>query len=812
MHTLAFSGGGRYATSARSGRPRVARDWVMDASSATGAGIGQPVLRKEDHRLVTGAGNYTSDIFLPGQLYAAIVRSPHAHARIKGIDIAAAKAAPGVVDVLTGADLERDGIGTIPSSAYIAGLVDVPLNNRDGSPRRVTPIPLFAADKARFVGDPVAAVIAESLPAALDGAERVAVDYEVLPAVTATRQAAEAGAPVVWEDKPNNICIDAEFGDRAATDDAFAKADYVVSFSTNVNRVTGVMMETRSANCGYDAATGHYMFYCGGDNSVRVKRDLAAVMKTDQSNIRVLARDVGGNFGTRNWFYPEYGIVAWASRRLGRPVRWQATRSEALLADYQARDLVADTELALDKKGNFLGLRSKLISNVGAYAITYVPLNKTSELLNSVYKIPAVHVHSLAALSNTSPTAPYRSAGRPEAMFIMERLIDLAAQKHGFDRLKLRRRNLIPTRAMPFKTPLGLTYDSGDFAQAMDRALALGDWQGFPARRREAKKRGRLRGIGFANYIEVTSGFPMERSEITVFGKGTVDVVIGTTPSGQGHETSFAQCVAEWLGVPFDKVKLIHGDTAVVKEGGGSHSARSMRMAGIVMGKASDIVIERGRQVAAHLMESAAGDVEFAVGRYTIKGTDRSLGIFDVAHAAEENSGVPEELRGPLFGDCTEKMQVPGYPYGAQICEVEVDPATGRVDVVAISAVDDVGRAINPLILHGQTQGGVVQGQGQALMEEAYYDPETGQMLAASLMDYAMPRARNFPSISSEIMEVPTPTNRLGVRGGGEGGTTPALAVVVSAIADALAEYGVTHVEMPTTAERVWRAMHGGQR
>ncbi len=461
--------------------------------------------------------------------------------------------------------------------------------------------------------------------------------------------------------------------------------------------------------------------------------------------------------------------------------------------------------MALDKNGNFLGLRSKLISNVGAYVVTYVPLNKTSELLNSVYRIPVVHVESLAVMSNTPPTAPYRSAGRPEAMFVIERLIDRAAQEYNFDRLKLRRRNLIPKRAMPFKTPLGLTYDSGDFAQAMDKALALADWRGFPKRRREAKKRGRLRGFGFANYIEVTSGFPNERAEITVSGKGIIDVVIGTTPSGQGHETSFAQCVADWLGVPFEQIRLIHGDTNVVKEGGGSHSARSMRMAGIVMGKATDIIIERGRRIASHLLEAAADDITFASGRFTIKGTDRSAGIFEVARAGEENDDLPDDLRGPLYGDCTEKMQVPGYPYGAQACEVEVDPDTGRVDVVAVAAVDDVGRAINPLILHGQTHGGVVQGQGQALMEQAYYDPKSGQMLAGSLMDYALPRARDFPSIRSEIMEVPTPTNKLGVRGGGEGGTTPALAVVISAITDALSDYGVTHVEMPATSERVWR-------
>src|SRR5262245_60506878 len=784
----------------------------MDLDPIAAGGIGRPVRRKEDQRLLTGAGRYTSDVVLPGQLHAAIVRSPHAHARILRIDTAAAKAAPGVVDVLTAAELKADGIGAIPSHARIPGLVDVPLENRDGSDRRVTPIPLLAADKARFVGDAVAAVIGESPNAALDGAELAAVDYEVFPAVTATRDAAERGAPVVCEDRPTNICIDAEFGDRAATDAAFAKADHVVTFSTTVNRVTGVMMETRGAICDYDATSGNYTFYCGADNSVRVKRDLAAVLGADQANIRVIARDVGGNFGTRNWFYPEYGIVAWASRRLGRPVRWQATRSEGLLADYQGRDLVADAELALDKNGNFLALRSRLISNVGAYVITYVPLNKTSELLNSVYNIPAVHIESLAVMSNTAPTAPYRSAGRPEAMFIMERLIDRAAREHGFDRLELRRRNLIPTRAMPFRTPLGLTYDSGDFAQAMDKVLTLADWHGFAKRRREAKQRGRLRGFGFANYIEVTSGFPVERSEITVFGKGTVDVVIGTTPSGQGHETSFAQCVADWLGVPFAQIRLIHGDTNVVKEGGGSHSARSMRMAGIVMGKATDIIIERGRRIAGHMLEAGVDDIAFAAGRFAIKGTDRSIGIFDVARAAEQNGDLPDHLRGPLFGDCTEKMREPGYPYGAQVCEVEIDPDTGRVQVVSIAAVDDVGRAINPLILHGQTHGAVVQGQGQALMEQAYYDPASGQMLAASLMDYAMPRARHFPSINSEIMEVPTPTNKLGVRGGGEGGTTPALAVVVSAITDALSEYGVAHVEMPATAERVWRAIHGRAR
>ncbi len=778
----------------------------MDAATPSG-GIGAPVLRKEDRRLVTGQGRFTDDNRVDGALHLVMVRSPHAHARIRGIDVEAAKAIAGVVDVLTGADMAADGIASIPSYASIAGLVDLPLNNLDGSDRRVTPIPLLAVDKARFVGDGVAAVVAETLAAALDGAERVEVDYEPLPAVTATRAAAEAAAPQIWDDVSNNIGIDAEFGDRAETEAAFADATHVVSFSSTINRVTGVMMEPRGIIAEHDAGTGRYTVWCGGDNSVRLKGDLAAILQTEAENVRVIARDIGGNFGTRNWCYPEYGLAAWASRRAARPVRWASTRSEGFLSDYQGRDLVVDAKLALDGDGNFLGFHSRLISNVGAYAVSYVPINKSSELSTSVYRLPAAHVECVAVLSNTVPTAPYRSAGRPEAMYIMERLIDLAAQKHGFDRVDLRRRNLIPESAMPFVMPLGLTYDSGDYAQALDKVVALGDWAGFPARRAEAATRGKLRGVGLANYIEITSGFPVERAEITVRPDEQVDVVIGTTPSGQGHETSFAQCIADWLGVPFASIRLLHGDTDTVKEGGGSHSARSMRMAGIVMGQASDKVIERGKQIAAHLLEAAVADIEFADGVFTVTGTDRHIGIFQVAQAGDD---VPDDLQGPLYGDCTDVMQVPGFPYGAQICEVEVDPDTGAVEVVAIAAVDDVGRAVNPLILHGQTQGGVVQGQGQALMENAYYDPETGQMLAGSLMDYAMPRADDFPFIASEIMEVPSPTNPLGVRGGGEGGTTPALAVVVSAVVDALRDHGVAHVEMPVTAERVWRAMNGG--
>ncbi|OGA22315.1 MAG: hypothetical protein A3I01_06625 [Betaproteobacteria bacterium RIFCSPLOWO2_02_FULL_65_24] len=566
-------------------------------------------------------------------------------------------------------------------------------------------------------------------------------------------------------------------------------------------------MELRVAVGDYDPATRRYTLYCCADNPVRRKADLAAVLRVPPEQVRVIIRDVGGNFGSRNWFYPEYGIVVWAARRLKRPVKWIATRNEALLSDYQGRDLHAQAQLALDKDGKILALRSSLLGNFGAYSVSYSPLNKTCEILPSVYDIPVAHIRGRSVASNTASTAPYRSSGRPEAMLIIERLLDLAASEHGFDRVELRRRNLVRESAMPYRNPVGLTYDSGAFERSMNRAIELARWQGFPERRAEAKRRGKLRGIGVANYIEVTSGAPRERAEISVLPEGRVEVVIGTSAAGQGHETAFAQCVSEWLGVPFTSVQLITGDTDRVPVGGGSHSARSMRMGGIVMGEASDKVIARATRIAASVLEAAPSDIEFVAGRFTVKGTDRSIGLFDVAREAQSRTTLPEELQGRLAAEHDEVIRVPGFPYGTQVCELEIDPETGTLDIANLVAVDDVGRAINPLILHGQAHGGIAQGVGQALLEHAYYDPETGQMLAGSFMDYAMPRADNFPSFVTEIMEVPTPTNKLGVRGGGEGGTTPALAVVVNAIVDALCEYGVRDFEMPATPERVWRVI-----
>jgi carbon-monoxide dehydrogenase large subunit len=539
---------------------------------------------------------------------------------------------------------------------------------------------------------------------------------------------------------------------------------------------------------------------------VRHKSDLAEILGVPETAVRVVAQDVGGNFGTRNSFYPEFALVAWAARRLRRPVKWACTRREAFLTDYQGRDLVSGMELALDAEGGFLALRGVNTSNVGAHAVTFVPLNKGRELSTSVYRMPAAAVRGRAVLSNTSPLGAYRSAGRPQVMYVMERLIDLAARRHGFDRVELRRRNLVPPGAMPYTNPFGIVYDSGDYAAAQDRAVALSDWAGFEARRLEARRRGRYRGIGIANYIEIATGAPRERAQITVRPEGVVDVVIGTLSAGQGHETSFAQLIVEWLGVEPDQVRLITGDTDLVAVGGGSHSGRSMRLGGVVMAKAADEIVDKGRGIAAWLLEAAAVDIEFSERSFVVRGTDRSVDLFAVA-AAALRSDAPEALRGPLEAASDETMSTPSFPYGCAVCEVEVDPDTGVVEIVRYTSVDDVGRAINPMIVHGQTHGGIAQGVGQALWELCDYDAETGQMRSATFMDYAMPRADMLPAFTTEISEVPSTSNPLGLRGGGEGGTTPAPAAVVNAVVDALAHLGVEHIEMPVTPARVWEAI-----
>ncbi len=774
------------------------------------SGIGTTVRRKEDLRLVTGRGCYSDDFNFPDQTYGAAVRSPHAHALIRGIDVAAARAMPGVRAVLTGADALADGLSRIPHLTAAGTPPDIVLHNRDGSPVPAAPHYVLPIDRVRHVGTAVAFVIAETLAQAKDAAEKVIVDYEPLPTVTEAKAAVENDAPRLYDDLPN-IMIDAEVGDAKATDEAFARAAHVTRLDTWINRVTGVPMEPRAAVGIYDAATGRYTLYAGSGGIVRQKKEIAAILGVPFDNVRVIAHEIGGNFGTKNSFFPEFALVVWGSRRVGRPVKWTADRSEAFVTDYMGRDLTVSAELALDKDGHFLALRSSNLSNVGAHSGSYVPLVKGVGLATAGYRIPVSHIEARAVLSTTMSTTPYRSAGRPEVIYVIERLIDKAAQEHGFDRISLRRKNLIPPSAFPYKNAQGITYDNGTYRAVMDRAMELGDWQGFKKRRAAAKKRKRLRGIGLCAYLETTGGYPRERADITVRPQGKVDVVVGTLSSGQSHETTFAQCVAEWLGVPFDDVNVIESDTDIVKEGGGSHSARSMRLAGIVMGNASDVVIDKGKKIAAHMLETAEDDIAFAAGRFTVKGTDRSIGLFDVAAAAADgNAAVPEDLRGPLSATADETIRQLGFPYGAHVCEVEIDRETGALDLVRYTAVDDVGRAINPMVVHGQTHGGAAQGIGQALWELCAYD-EQGQLLTASFMDYAMPRADLLPSFTTDISEVLTPTNRLGVRGAGEGGTTGALGAVVNAVVDALAEFGVSHIEMPATPEKIWRAIQAGK-
>src|SRR4051794_15563292 len=576
---------------------------------------------------------------------------------------------------------------------------------------------------------------------------------------------------------------------------------------TAINRVTGVPMELRAALGTYGAAAAQFTVYTSaGGGVIRQRDDIAGALGVATDAVRVVSGDVGGNFGIRNNTCPEFVLVVWAAKRLGRPVKWVCDRRDAFLTDFHGRDLVSEAELALDAEGNFLALRATNTSNLGASAISFVPLAKGIAVSSSVYDIPASYMRGVGVVTNTAPTSAYRSAGRPEVMFVLERMIDIACRRHGFDRVELRRRNLVPPEAMPYRNPLGLVYDSGDYPASLQRAVELGDWTGFAARRAETRRRGRYRGIGIANSIELNTGAPRERAEMTIDPSGTIELVLGTMSAGQGHETSFAQIVGEWLGVDPERVRLVTGDTDRVQAGGGSASARSTRLGSWVTAKAADEIVEKGRRIAAPVLEVAEADVEFVRGRFVVTGTDRALGLFEAAEAAASDA-VPAELRGPLVGISDQVMSLPSFAYTSAVCEVEVDPETGVVEIVRYTSIDDCGRAVNPMLVHGQSHGGIAQGIGQALWEECRYDPDMGQPLSASLLDYAMPRADLLPFFKTEISEVPSTTNPLGMRGGSEGGITPGLAAVINAIVDALAEFGVEHIELPATPERVWRAI-----
>lgn len=771
-------------------------------------GFGKNVLRREDPRLLRGEGSFSDDFNLPGQAHAIVVRSPHAHAWIRRINIDVALACKGVITVLTATHLKADGLQPIPHRPVPTNPNEIPLKNRNGAEIFVAPHWLLAIDKVRMAGEAVALVVAESIAAAKDAAEQVVVDYEPVSATTESRAATKPGVIALWSEAASNVCVETGgIGDFAKTTAAFDSACYTVALNTWVNRATGVPLEPRAALAVFDETTKRYTLYAGGGSNIRLRTDLAGVLGVPEASVRVIAKDVGGNYGTRNNFYPEFALVAWAARQVKRPVKWVCERSESFLTEYHGRDLVSQVELALDQTGRMVGFRGVNTSNVGAFGVSFVPLAKGSEMSSSVYDIPAAHLVSRAVHTNTSPTTPYRSAGRPEVMFVIERLIDIAAWRHGFDRVEVRRKNLVAPSAMPYRNPYGMIYDSGDYRTVQDKAVALSDWAGFAARRAESGKRGRLRGIGLANYIEVATGFPRERAAITIRADDRIDVSLGTLSAGQGHETSFAQLIAEWLGVDVHCVDLITGDTDAAPVGGGSHSGRSMRMGGVVMAVATDLIIEKGKRIAARLLETAEADIEFARRRFTVKGTDRGIDLFDVARAAL-GSDMSDALRGPLAAAHEEVLSLPSYPHGSHVCEVEIDPETGVVELSRYTAVDDVGRAINPMIVHGQTQGGIAQGVGQALWERCHYDASSGQLLTGTFMDYAMPRADMLPFFTTAVSEVPSTTNPLGLRGGGEGGTTGALGAVVNAVVDALAEFGVEHIEMPVTSESVWRAIH----
>ena len=763
-------------------------------------GIGQPVTRKEDRRFLTGKGQYTDDIIFPDQAYAFVVRSTHAHARLRSVDTAAALSAPGVLCVLTGEDAEREGMGAM-TCRYLSYVAAKSRGAKDFNP----PHPVLAAGNVRHVGDSVALVVAETPEQARDAAERIVVDYEPLPAVTDTATASNDGMPLVWEDIPNNLCFDWANGNEAATDAAFAKAPHVAAVELVNNRVVGNPMEPRAAIGLYDAASEAYTLYTSTQGSHAVRNILAEqILHVPDEKVRVVTPDVGGGFGIKLFAYVEYALVMWAARETGRPVKWTSDRSQAFVTDTQGRDHVTRAELALDAEGKFLALRATTIANMGAYlssAGPVIPTYASRGIQLGVYDIPAAFVAVKGVVTNTVPVDAYRGAGRPEAVYLIERLVDQAARVLGINPGELRRRNFIPSSAMPFTTPLELTYDSGEFALNLEDAIALAGCDEFPGRRAEARHRGKLRGLGIAYYVEKSSD-PATGSEAAVVRfeeDETVSVLIGTQSSGQGHETSYAQLAAEQLGVPFEKVNVRQGDTAEIATGSGTGASRSMTVGGMALTRAVDDVIEKGKEQAASLLEVAREDIDYSEGRYSVVGTDRWSGIFDVARAARGNA--------PLAGSGDFDPEAPTFPNGCHVCEVEVDPETGLVDIVRFAVVDDFGKVVNPLLVAGQVHGGLAQGIGQAILERTVYEEETGQLLTGSFMDYAIPRAADMPAFTTKWNEIPCRTNALGIKGAGEAGAVGAPPAVINAILDALTELGVGHIDMPATPETVWRAI-----
>jgi carbon-monoxide dehydrogenase large subunit len=774
---------------------------VENAIALQKFGVGQPVLRKEDDTLVRGKGKYTDDFDLPGQAYAWIVRSSHAHGIIKSIDTSAAKAMPGVLGVWTGADLASAGYGP-----YTCGL---PLKNRDGTPLLQTNRTALMSDKVRYVGDPVAFVVAETLAQARDAGEAVVLDIDPLPAVTSAEEAAKPGAPQLYDHIPNNVALDYHYGDAAKVEAAFASAAHVTKLDITNTRVAVVAMEPRGALASYDRKSERYTIQVPTQGVAGNRTNLAKnLLKVPNDKVHLLTANVGGSFGMKNINYPEYMCILHAAKALGRPVKWTDERSTSFLSDSHGRAQQIHAELALDAEGKFLAVKISGYGNLGAYITGVAPsplsLN-VGKNIASVYRTPLLSVDIKTVLTNTTLMGAYRGAGRPEANYFMERLIDRAADEIGINRLTLRKRNFIKPAQMPFAASSGVTYDSGDFQGVFNKALETSDHAGFARRKKESRKRGKLRGIAVGSYLEVTAPPGVELGKIVFEGDGSVKLITGTLDYGQGHATPFAQVMSDQLGVPFESVKLVQGDSDIVHTGNGTGGSRSITASGMAIVEASKLVIEKGKKAAAHLMEAAEGDIEFAKGRFTIAGTDRSIDIMELARRMREDK-MPEGVPSSLDVDHTTKEVPSTFPNGCHVAEVEIDPDTGVVQIVRYTGVNDFGTIVNPMLVAGQLHGGVAQGIGQALMECVSYD-ESGQPITGSFMDYAMPRAEDIPMMAVGDHPVPAKSNPLGTKGCGEAGCAGSLSTIVNAVLDALAEFGIKHIDMPLTSERIWRAI-----
>jgi aerobic carbon-monoxide dehydrogenase large subunit len=767
-------------------------------------GIGAPVRRREDYRLLTGQGRYADDLNALDQAYAAFVRSPHAHADVVAIDAAPALKVAGVLGVFTGRDLVADGVGTIPTLIAERG---GGIRSRDGSPFAEPPWYPLATDRVRHVGEPVAIVVATTPAAAQDGAETVAVDYAARPLVVDAVAALAEGAPDLHAGVTLNRCYDWECGDAAATARAIDDAAHVTRLTLLDNRLVTCFLEPRAALAEWDAAADRYTLHASLQSVHALALNLARILRVPTAQVRCVTPDVGGGFGSKIQPYPEYVALAWAARHLRRPVKWVSSRTEGFLADAQSRDHVLEGELALDAAGHITALRVHSTQNLGAYVATGMPISiilNMERMVSGPYAIPAIHLRLEGAFTNTVPINVYRGVGRLECVYTVERLIERAARETGRDGAALRRLNMV--RTFPYRTATGAIYDSGDYVARLDEALEIADVARFPERRDEAARRGKLRGIGIGPYLEGTGGVPREYAEVRVLPTGLVEVPIGSVSQGQGHETVFAQVVAERLGVAFETVRIVQGDTDRVADGVGTFASRSMVRGGSAAVEASDLVVAAGTRMAAHLLEAAAADVEYRKGAFTVVGTDRSIGLFDVARAAA-SGGLPDALGTALAAATMHENRAFAFANGCEICELEVDAETGAVMIVAWTVVDDSGRSVNPMIVHGQMHGAAAQGIGQALTEHCVYDPASGQLLSGSFLDYAIPRAGDLPAISVTSRDVPSPTNPLGVKGAGEGATVGAPGAVIHAILDALAPLGVMHIDMPATPARVWQAI-----